>query len=148
MSANDPRLSAYARQQIAEQLAAAEQAEKKRASAIRQRIPDDAPRNLLIARKLNKTEMRFFREKLRDCHGLILAQAIVLPFGDGTSYRPDFVVITPGEPVRVIEIKGGHVGRVAWSRHGIERFRRARDRWGDILTFELWVYKKSDWHLM
>jgi len=94
-------------------------------------------------RKLNKTETRFFRDWPPGTSGLILAQALTLPFGDGTSYRPDFVLVTDGRVV-AYEVKGGHVGKVAWSRHGIERFRRARERFREI-SFELWIWKDHQW---
>jgi integrase len=56
---------------------------------------------------------------------------VTLPFGDGTSYRPDVVLIPEagGRPI-VYEVKGAHLGKVAWSRHGVERFRRAREAAG------------------
>ena len=93
-------------------------------------------------RGLNKTEERFLRDWPPGSSGLILAQALVLPFGDGTSYRPDFVLI--GDRVTAYEVKGGHVGKVAWSRHGIERFRRAREKFREI-GFELWQWDGKRW---
>lgn len=98
---------------------------------------------VFAARALNKTEARFFREVLRGLPGIVFAQAIVLPFGDGTSYRPDFVRFEDGQTATMYEVKGGHVGKVAWSRHGIERYRRARDLYGQHIRFELWVYDKK-----
>lgn len=100
-------------------------------------------------RKLNKTETRFEREILEprqarcpDFH--IFAQALALDFGEGTVYRPDFFCIA-GPNAYVIEVKGGHVGKVAWSRAGIERFKRAKLKWGHVFTFELWVWKDKEW---
>ena len=100
-------------------------------------------RGVLTHVALNKTETRFFRDWPPGTSGLILAQALTLPFGDGTSYRPDFVLVTDGRVV-AYEVKGGHVGKVAWSRHGIERFRRARERFREI-AFELWIWKDHQW---
>ena len=96
-------------------------------------------------RKLNKTEARFLAEwPPGRRNGLILAQALIFPFPDGTSYRPDFLSITEGQ-ITAYEIKGGHVGKVAWSRHGIERFRRAADVFGGWVQFELWTLKGGAW---
>ena len=95
-------------------------------------------------RRLNKTEGRFLRDwPPGDRSGLILAQALTLPFGDGTCYRPDFIRISEGR-VTAYEVKGGHVGRVAWSRHGIERFRRAREAF-PCIRFELWLWTGGAW---
>jgi hypothetical protein len=93
--------------------------------------------------KLNKTETRFLADWPPARSGLILAQALTLPFGDGTSYRPDFLLIGDG-PLTAYEVKGGHVGKVAWSRHGIERFRRAREKFPEI-EFELWQWAGGEW---
>jgi hypothetical protein len=98
-------------------------------------------------RGLNKTESRFLADWPPDPTrpGLILPQALVLWFDDGTRYCPDFLWIVPGFTPRVVEIKGGHVGRVAWSRHGIERYRRARDVWSRFFVFELWTWSDGSW---
>lgn len=102
-------------------------------------------------RKLNKTEqsaLRMIRCLFPD--GLVLSQALRLDFDDGTSYNPDFVVFDPFrsslflQPL-IIEVKGGHVGKVAWSRHGIERFRRARDVFKKFFSFQMWTYNKGQW---
>ena len=93
--------------------------------------------------KLNKTESRFLTDWPPATKGLVLAQALTLPFGDGTSYRPDFLLIADAG-VTAYEVKGGHVGKVAWSRHGIERFRRAREKFPAI-KFELWQWSKQQW---
>lgn len=94
-------------------------------------------------RKLNKTEQRFLVDWPPARSGLILAQALTLPFGDGTSYRPDFVLAADGR-LTIYEVKGGHVGKVAWSRHGIERFRRAREMFKEF-EFELWQWWGGEW---
>ena len=103
----------------------------------------DAGPALRAGRAMNKTEARFLRDWPPGRSGLILSQALVLPFGDGTSYRPDFILISDCR-VTVYEVKGGHVGKVAWSRHGIERFRRARERFRE-LDFELWQWDGKRW---
>lgn len=95
-------------------------------------------------RALNKTEIKFKRDMLDRLPGIVLDQALVLDFGDGTSYRPDFIHLHDGK-VTIYEVKGGHVGKVAWSRHGIERFRRAREKWGAFMSFELWRLKDHTW---
>ena len=98
------------------------------------------------APKLNRTESRFLTDWPPARSGLRLAQAVKLPFGDGTSYRPDFVLIPEdgGRPA-VFEVKGGHLGRVAWSRHGVERFRRAREAFGRWMDFEMWQWSNREW---
>ena len=110
--------------------------------ALRGPARDDKPRN--IARALNETEQRFARDILSGLDGVILAQQITLHFGDGTSYRPDYVRIAR-DGVTVYEVKGGHLGKVAWSRHGVERFRRARDVFGGAIAFELWAWRDGLW---
>lgn len=101
-----------------------------------------------VMERLNKTEMRFYKEYLLANHydAFIFPQAITLDFGDGTSYRPDFFVIdTTSKELLLFEVKGGHVGKVAWSRHGIERYRRAKDKWGGIFKFVLYIWKDKQW---
>lgn len=100
-------------------------------------------------RAMNKTEERFLREVLHDLRlsiDSIHPQALVLDFGDGTSYRPDFCTVDRLGVLTVWEVKGGHVGKCSWSRHGIERFRRARQHWPHI-RFILATWKEKKWHL-
>ena len=100
-------------------------------------------------RAMNKTEERFMREVLGTLKltvDSIHPQALVLDFGDGTSYRPDFVTVDRQGVITVWEVKGGHVGKCAWSRHGIERFRRARQHWPHI-RFILATWDKKKWNL-
>lgn len=125
-------------------------------------VAPDAPAQYLHprrgqGRKLNKTETAGL-EMLRIIFpkGLILIQAVRLDFKDGTSYHPDFVVIDflkvddiyemVQKPI-VVEIKGSHIGKVAWSRHGVERFRRARDVFSRWFTFQLWEHNKGQWRI-
>lgn len=112
--------------------------------------PSDATKKPRRAvRAMNKTEERFLREVLGTLKltvDSIHPQALVLDFGDGTSYRPDFCTVDRQGVITVWEVKGGHVGRVAWSRHGIERFRRARQHWPHI-RFILATWKEKKWHL-
>lgn len=101
-------------------------------------------------RKLNKTEQRCLAEltaKYPDW--LILSQSVVLPFGDGTSYRPDFLLIPPFWDQEfiafIVEVKGGYRGP-GWEQ-GMERYRRAREKWGTWLGFELWTWRKGTWEI-
>jgi hypothetical protein len=102
-------------------------------------------------RKLNKTEVRCF-EELKRTHPdwLIISQGLRLDFDDGTSYNPDFVLMCPALSalgVLVVECKGGHVGKVAWSRIGLERYRRAKERWGEWLDFQMWTWSLGKWEI-
>jgi hypothetical protein len=105
-----------------------------------------SPRAKSAGRKLNKTETRFLTDWPPARPGFRLSQGVTLPFGDGTSYRPDVVLIPEagGRPV-VYEVKGAHLGKVAWSRHGVERFRRAREAFGRWLDFEMWQWSNREW---
>ena len=94
--------------------------------------------------ELTETERRFALDILGGLDGAILAQQITLHFDDGTSYRPDYVRIA-SDGVTAYEVKGGHLGKVAWSRHGVERFRRARDVFGFAIAFELWAWRDGLW---
>ena len=105
--------------------------------------PEPAKPSRTGIRALNKTEHRFARDWPPGTAGLILPQALTLPFGDGTCYRPDFILVSD-TGLTAYEVKGGHVGKVAWSRHGIERFRRAREAFPAI-RFELWTWKDQQW---
>lgn len=96
-------------------------------------------------RRLNKTEERFMRDRPDGGDGELIAQKLVLPLGVEDTYRPDFLRGFPGSRRTCIEIKGGHVGRVAWSREGIQKFRRARDLWCAEFDFELWQWKDGKW---
>lgn len=96
-------------------------------------------------RPLNKTETRFMVDVLGKLPGAVSIhpQALVLDFGDGTSYRPDFATVDASGVISVWEVKGGHVGKVAWSRHGIERFKRAKEKWRHIrFVLAKWTGKK------
>mgnify|MGYP001345732048 CR=1 FL=1 len=92
--------------------------------------------------ELTETERRFAADILAGLDGTVLTQAVTLRFGDGTSYTPDFVRVAR-DGLTAYEVKGGHLGRVAWSRHGVERFRRARDVFGFAIAFELWHYRSD-----
>ncbi len=97
-------------------------------------------------RKLNKTEMealQYIRRIYTFSH--IGIQNTRLDFIDGTSYNPDFVLYFISCRPMIIEVKGGHVGKVAWSRHGIERFRRARDVFRESFDFALLTKTKEGW---
>ncbi len=116
--------------------------------------PEPAPkRKRSPTPRLNKTETRFLQDWPPGPAGLILPQALTLDFGDGTSYRPDFVQIRTKQTaqtctdrqVTAYEIKGGHLGKAAWSRHGLERYRRARDRFSTWIRFELWKWENGAW---
>ena len=103
--------------------------------------------NRRVGGKLNKTESRFLQTVLipKIAAGELLyvvPQAFGMDFGDGTSYRPDFLCITGSGEAVLIEVKGGHVGKAAWSRLGLERFRRAREKWPG-LKFEMWQEEKG-----
>ena len=93
---------------------------------------------------MNKTEQRCMAT-LRDYCGddvVILPQCLVLPLEGGGTYRPDFMVMNPAGPrVRLIEVKGGYKGP-GWEQ-GIERYRRARQQWGQKFAFEMWTWDRK-----
>jgi hypothetical protein len=104
----------------------------------------DQPAKSARARRLfgSKTEALFWRAWVEPAlragyYKAAFPNALTLDFGDGTSYRPDVFAIRKDGTLVLIEVKGGHVGKVAWSRHGIERFRRARDKWGSLFDFQM-----------
>lgn len=124
-------------------------------------VPQTAPKPKRgSVRRLNKTEQRCLREYIQprlDSGEFIAvhAQALKLDFEDGTRYEPDWLChrtldlrwyeyeahcepdkILSNRPV-IIETKGGHRGKVAWSKAGIEKFRRAKLKWGHVYDFEL-----------
>ena len=103
-------------------------------------------------RAMNPTELRFLHEILqpRILAGEFVAalpQALRLDFGDGTRYEPDFIAFAgvpcrAEKPVTIIEVKGAHVGKhIAWSERGMERYRRARDKWRNCFSWELWTLR-------
>ena len=101
-------------------------------------------------RAMNPTEARLLREILQpriEAGELLLAmpQALTLDFGDGTSYRPDFLCVKKWANFTetiIMEVKGGHVGKhIAWSERGMERYRRARDKWRNCFSWELWTLR-------
>lgn len=98
-------------------------------------------------RKLNKTEtyaLAYIKCLWNNCTHIGI-QNTRLDFSDGTSYNPDFVLYFSNNRPTIIEVKGGHVGKVAWSRHGIERFRRARDVFEESFDFALLIRSKDGW---
>lgn len=95
--------------------------------------------------RLNVTEMTFLRTILADKVKsgelkYVWVQSARIPFPVGEDeYRPDFTGIRPDGRHIYYEVKGGHVGKVAWSRHGIERFKRAREAWPAV-EFQMWKW--------
>ncbi len=97
------------------------------------------------AERMNKSEREIEAMLSCDPMAIVLPQALTLSFVDGTSYRPDFLVIAAGQMDRVIEVKGGYRGP-GWEQ-GIERYRRAKEKWGAWFRFELWTKKSGKWEV-
>lgn len=61
----------------------------------------------------------------------------------GGTYTPDFLVFREGQPVVVVEVKGGYKGPGA--EQGIERYKRAAAQWdGPIFKFQMWNWDAED----
>lgn len=74
--------------------------------------------------KLNKTEMRFFRDCLADAGGIIIAQPTrFFHLTGGGTYTPDFLLIDGGG-VTVYEVKMAGAHYHGWEQ-GYERYKRA-----------------------
>ena len=92
---------------------------------------------------LNNTELEFLHtilaEKVKSGElKYVWSQSARIPFPVGEDeYRPDFTGIRPDGRHVYYEVKGDHVSRVSWSRHGVERFKRAREAWPGV-EFQMW----------
>lgn len=96
--------------------------------------------------KMNKSEAAVFEMlKAKYPLSLILPQCLKLPFGDNTSYTPDFMFMHPWVTTTLIEVKGGYRGP-GWEQ-GMERYRRAKEKWGKWFVFELWEKKDGEWRV-
>lgn len=115
-------------------------------------VPPLAPKAPAEWPAMNRTEARCL-ERLRErfpAPAVILAQKTrFLPLRGGGSYTPDFLVLSPGHPALVVEVKGGYKGP-GWEQ-GMERYRRAAAQWSDgrVLQFELhtWDRRRREWRV-
>jgi hypothetical protein len=58
-------------------------------------------------------------------------------------YTPDWVVLNEYGKVEFHEVKGNH----KYKRHGIERFRWAKERWGQWFRFVLAKWDGTEWEI-
>ena len=75
----------------------------------------------------------------------VLEQALRLPLTGGGTYTPDLVVVRPGQPLLLIEVKGGYRGPGA--EQGVERYRRAAYEWRHWMGFALWERAHGAWSM-
>jgi hypothetical protein len=104
------------------------------------KTPKKAP-----AQKMTKAESEFLRHLEAGIYGEfvhIFTYAVRLPFGDGTSYRPDMMTIDVDGRICCWEVKGGYKGP-GWEQ-GYERFRAARRHWPKI-KFVMAEKTKQGW---
>jgi hypothetical protein len=72
------------------------------------------------------------------------SHGMTLRFPDGDRYTPD-IVGYPGfdfDRIKLIEVKGGYRGP-GWEQ-GHERFKRAKERWGDDYDFVMLHVKRGE----
>ena len=97
--------------------------------------------------KLNKTEMRFFRDCLADADGVVIAQPTrFFRLSGGGTYTPDFILIHEcGMTVYEVKAKGAHYP--GWEQ-GIERYKRVAYEFSSpFLRFVMviWDRKEGRW---
>lgn len=96
--------------------------------------------------RMNKSEAAVLMMLMEKYPGaLVLPQCRILPFDDGTSYRPDFEVVGTGRKAIIVEVKGGYRGM--GYEGGMERYRRARDQYRSWFKFQLWQKKGGKWEV-
>lgn len=100
---------------------------------------------------MNRTEARCLAgllEALPD-HCVFAQPSRFFTLSGGGTYTPDFLVVRPGEAVRVIEVKGGYRGP-GWEQ-GVERYRRAALEWSDGIHFQFemhtWDRARREWRV-
>lgn len=97
--------------------------------------------------KLNKTEMRFFRDCLADADGVVIAQPTrFFRLTGGGTYTPDFILIHGGG-VNVYEIKMKGARYHGWEQ-GYERYKRAAyefSRLCIVFIMAVWDGKAKKW---
>ena len=99
--------------------------------------------------KLNKTEMRFFRDCLADADGVVIAQPTrFFRLSGGGTYTPDFILIHGGG-VTVYEVKTQGAHYHGWEQ-GYDRYKRAALEFSrPWLTFVMatWQGKLKTWKI-
>lgn len=96
-------------------------------------------------RPMNQTEREFAamleRQKQAGCVLEYRFEAIALKWGDGMTFKSDFVVRRHADvPITLIEIKGVHI----W-KHAIVRFKGCRAEWKQWFDFEFWQKLHGSW---
>jgi hypothetical protein len=89
-------------------------------------------------RQMTQTELEFQAMLMaQQAHGEILKfrfEGIRLLWGDGMSFKVDFVVQNLDRTIKLIEVKGA---RKLW-KHELVRFKGCRAEWKDWFEFEFW----------